>query len=83
MMKTGNLVLLSVTKWGVHAEPIDHLIAWRLGDVDACLDGPILLFADSMDSLPSGAALGHHSLPRVASSSCEARHSIQNLGIRV
>ena len=33
-MNTGNLVLLSVTKRGVHAEPINHLIAWRLGDVD-------------------------------------------------
>ena len=30
-MNTSNLVILSVTKRGVHAEPIYHLIAWRLG----------------------------------------------------
>ena len=65
-VNTGNLVFLSVTKRGVHAEPIYHLIAWRLGDGQPTLSG----------------GSGHHSLPRVASSSYEARPS-QNLDIRV
>ena len=34
----------------------------------------VVLFADLMESPPSGAALSHHSLPRVASSSYKARH---------
>lgn len=52
-MNTSNLVFLSVTKRGLHAEAIYHLIAWRLGDMDACLDGPIRRF-DGQPTLRGG-----------------------------
>ncbi len=42
-----------MTKRGLHAEPIYHLIAWRLGDMYACLDGPIRRF-DGQPTLSGG-----------------------------
>ena len=52
-VNTGNLVFMNVTKRGLHAEPIYHLIAWRLGDMYACLDGPIRRF-DGQPTLSGG-----------------------------